>query len=339
MSSVIRGHIFASEVGKYLERSGIYVQPEYSIGVGICSKSMKPHRFDFGSSEVLVECKCYGWTVAGNNPSAKISALNEAMMYFHSTPGRYRKMLFLPKTSRSGSRNQETFAEYYIRLNGHFIPASVEVWELDVTTDQARQVGSSVNDKPMCDTQLITARSLLLCFLELRRMSPDLKDWSEERLKSNPPRLFRLLQLTSMFRAFGLKWDPQSFIEGMFIEPKNPRYASLLKILLNEMLNEKQQGIDGDDLPDFFKILFDYRTRIDKVLSFSSGVMEASGLYLQAHLKSKELNLVIWDNIATVENLLIEIISPEGESFSVEELVKSYGYPIANLSEIDEDWC
>jgi len=140
MSNVKRWEEFASAVGRYLAGLGLKLQPEYSVRVGIGSKATKDHRFDFGSSDALVECKCYGWTEGGNNPSAKISTLNEAMMYFHSTPGTFRKMLFLPTTSKAGARNPETFAEYYVRLHGHFIPASVEVWELDMQDGQARRI-------------------------------------------------------------------------------------------------------------------------------------------------------------------------------------------------------
>lgn len=140
MSNVRRGQEFAAAVGRYLAELGLDLEPEYPARVGIGGKSTKSHRFDFGSASVLVECKCYGWTEEGNIPSAKISTLNEAMMYFHSTPAHYRKMLFLPKTVKNGARRIETFAEYYVRLHGHFIPASVELWELDVVTRVGRQV-------------------------------------------------------------------------------------------------------------------------------------------------------------------------------------------------------
>ena len=142
MSNLQRGADFAASVGKYLASTGIQVAPEYSAKVGIGSKAAKNHRFDFGNSETLVECKCYDWTAGGNNPSAKISTLNEAMMYFHSTPASFRKMLFLPKTEKKGVRNPETFAEYYFRLHGHFIPTSVEVWELDTLNNFGRRLQS-----------------------------------------------------------------------------------------------------------------------------------------------------------------------------------------------------
>lgn len=140
MSNVQRGEEFARLVGEYLHRSGLKVQPEYSIAVGLGTNRKKEHRFDFGSEYVLVECKAYDWTTGGNNPSAKIATLNEAMMYFHSAPPTYRKMVFVSATGKKGTRKPETFAEYYVRLHGHFIPDDVEVWELDSATLTARQI-------------------------------------------------------------------------------------------------------------------------------------------------------------------------------------------------------
>ena len=133
----------------------------------------------------------------------------------------------------------------------------------------------------MADAMTITARSLLLGFLELRRMSPEFADWTEERLAGNPPRLFRMRRLVAMFRAFGLTWDPPSFIEGKFIHPEQPRYADVLCRLTAEMPKGSERWADGHQLPAFFSILYDYREQVGSVLAFSSGVLEASGLYLR----------------------------------------------------------
>jgi hypothetical protein len=140
MNNVERGQELALAVGEFLASQGIGASPEYSVMIGSGSKSTKMHRFDFGSPNALVECKCYGWIEGGNNPSAKISTLNEAMMFFYSVPPTFRKMLFLPKTSKKGARSPETLAEYYVRLHDHFIPATAEIWELDPVTKTARKV-------------------------------------------------------------------------------------------------------------------------------------------------------------------------------------------------------
>lgn len=131
MSNRERGDLFARRVGEYLAKEGHVVRPEYPLDVGLNSRHKKAHRFDYGNDSMLVESKYYDWTEGGNNPSAKISTLNEAMVYFHSVPNTYRKVVFISKTGRRGTRRPETFAEYYVRLYSHFIPDDVEVWEFD----------------------------------------------------------------------------------------------------------------------------------------------------------------------------------------------------------------
>lgn len=190
----------------------------------------------------------------------------------------------------------------------------------------------------MANATMITARSLLHAFLTLRGLTPDLADWTEERLADNPPRLFRLRRLTVLFRAFGLPWDPPSFMKGKFIDPEHPRYAALLGKLAGEMSEELGRGDAIHQLPMFFAILYEYRESVEEVLSFSSGVLEASGLYLHAFNKAGELDHVIRDNLPLIEDSLAELISPEGVEFRVEQLVRDYGYPDVDLFEIDADW-
>jgi hypothetical protein len=190
----------------------------------------------------------------------------------------------------------------------------------------------------MTDAQQITAHSLLVGFLELRGFSPKLADWTEERLSVNPPRLIRLRRLIAMFRAFGLPWDPESFTKGEFIDPKHPRYKTLMAKLVDEMPERARERASDYQLPEFFAILLDYRIRVDDVLSFSSGVLEASGLFSHALRKMQELNRVIRDNVAGIDDTLAALINPEGLSFSVGQLTRDYGYPDVDLFEIDLDW-
>lgn len=185
---------------------------------------------------------------------------------------------------------------------------------------------------------MITARSLLLGFLDLRSLSPELAEWTEERLADNPPRLYRLRQLTALFRAFDLPWDPQAFTEGKFIEPEHPRYAGLLVQLAEALPEGARRTVRNRQLTAHFEKLFNYRTRVDEVLTFSSGALEASGLYLLAYRKVEKLNRVIRVNVASIDDTLVALISPEGASFSMEQLVRDYGYPDVDLWKIDVDW-
>jgi hypothetical protein len=61
-------------------------------------------------------------------------------------------------------------------------------------------------------------------------------------------------------------------------------------------------------------------------------------LDLHAHRKAGELNRVIRENVAIIDDVLVELISPEGATFSVEQLARDYGYPDVDLFEVDSDW-
>jgi hypothetical protein len=185
----------------------------------------------------------------------------------------------------------------------------------------------------------LTSRDLLLTFLDLLRLLPELNDWTEKRLAGNPPLLFRLQQLLALFKTFGIPWDPAAFVEGAFIRPEDPRYDSILSRLKAEIAEgtTPETWDSRLQLPAFFSILFDYRKRIDDLFSFSSGVLEASGLYLLAHLKAETQNQMIRDNLATIDDTLAELISPERAVFSQEQLVRDFGYPDTYVPDWDED--
>ena len=135
-----RGRAFEQRVGQHLRREGYDAKPGYEVEVSINGRRKKSHRFDWGSDDLLVECKAYGWTAGGNNPSAKLATTNEAMLYFVGAPASYKKMLFMPKTEKNRKRISETLVEYYVRLYGHFIPDGVEIYELDESDLSASRV-------------------------------------------------------------------------------------------------------------------------------------------------------------------------------------------------------
>ena len=185
-----------------------------------------------------------------------------------------------------------------------------------------------------------TANDLLAGFLDLRGFTPEYDNWTEELLSGNPPRLIRLRQLVALFQAFGIPWGPQPFVEGKFIQPEHPRYDLLLSKLSVEFPEEMNHSAWTDDvrLPRFFATLFDYRMRVEAVLSFSDCILTASGLLKLAYDKICELNRVIQENISDIDDTLAVLISPETAVFSIEQLVRDYGYPDVDLSDIEVDW-
>ena len=122
---------------EWFNKQGMHLDRNYRIPIG-ASAPHKLHAFDLGSDDpkVLVKCKWSTWTKGGHFPSAKIAFWNVAMYEFYLVSSDYRKFLFVLKSTLNG----ESLAERYIRYNKHLVPHSVEVWEYDLATEEARKV-------------------------------------------------------------------------------------------------------------------------------------------------------------------------------------------------------
>ena len=123
------GNDFESMVRGYFQSSGLSLNPNYSVQIGIIDK--KAHKFDFGNDQqkVIIECKAHRWTEGGNVPSAKMTTWNQAMYYFFVVTSGYQKILCVLKDY--SQKKGETLGEYYLRTNYHLIPKDVEIMEFD----------------------------------------------------------------------------------------------------------------------------------------------------------------------------------------------------------------
>ena len=192
-----------------------------------------------------------------------------------------------------------------------------------------------------------TALDLLRQYLELCGFTPDQSEWNTEALRENPPRLIRLQRLKALFHAFGIPFDRSQFEKGKFIDWKNPVYEVFRDRARAWFVRERAEGrspVEPDVearpfvLEFVFERLLEYRVALDQSLSFNRGCLAASGLYYFQLKKIEELNRVIHDHLAIIEDLLVELISPTGRTISFEQLVKEHGYPDVDLFEIDVRW-
>ena len=122
------GKLFQEAVLKSMERwFGVRLIPEKAIAIG---EPPKAHRFDGVSDDnkIVVECKCYTWTEAGNVPSAKLMGLDEAVFYMSFLSECVTKIICIKKSYRSDKK--ETLAQYYCRLKGHLL-RDVQIYEMD----------------------------------------------------------------------------------------------------------------------------------------------------------------------------------------------------------------
>jgi hypothetical protein len=135
IGSVSNSHVgaeFECVAMEYFAKQKIALTSRFSVDIGLDRK--KPHCFDLGTREpkIIVECKSHKWTTGSNVPSAKLTVWNEAMYYFHLSPGEYRKILFVLHDKRAP--NGESLLSYYKRTYYHLIPKEVEFLEWDAGT-------------------------------------------------------------------------------------------------------------------------------------------------------------------------------------------------------------
>ena len=122
-----KGDAFRDFAKPILERGlNTELEPEQKIDIG---NPMIEHAFDLANQDrsVVIECKNYTWTKAGNVPSAKISTLNEAVLYFSFLDYNVQKILCLMESK--DPKRKETLAEYYVNTYGHLL-RDVIVYEI-----------------------------------------------------------------------------------------------------------------------------------------------------------------------------------------------------------------
>lgn len=97
------------------------------------------HAFDLANvtKSIVIECKNYTWTKAGNVPRAKISTINEEVLYFSFLDTNVRKILCLKKSVHP--KRQETLAEYYVGTYGHLL-RDITVYEIDESTQEIKKL-------------------------------------------------------------------------------------------------------------------------------------------------------------------------------------------------------
>lgn len=171
---------------------------------------------------------------------------------------------------------------------------------------------------------LVTTKTLLHAYLDVADRIVNMKSLDDEQFPRSPYILYRFQRFMAIYRAFKIPCDPRSFHKGEFIEWESPKYVPILEKLRTQLGSQRFRAVY---LSEFFEILLRYRRRVETVLTFSNGVLEASGLLYLAHQKAAELNRIIDKNVEDIDDLLAAIIDPVGKEFTVDELIRDHGYP------------
>ena len=184
-------------------------------------------------------------------------------------------------------------------------------------------------------TGMITAHDLLHCYLEFGILESDVENWTEGALIDNQPRLYRIKMLQSMLRAFGIS-DLVSFRRGQFIEQNNSqRYAHALSLISEGIISADRNNC----LSECFTVLMRHREEVENVMRFGSGAYSFGSILLgDIYRRIWDFIAVIKEEVKAIDKIIVAIISPEEQSFPVEELIRDYEFPNVDITAIDLDW-
>ena len=201
-------------------------------------------------------------------------------------------------------------------------------------------------------TAKFTSLDLLNAVANFKSMTPESDNWSFEKQKDNPPRLVRLQQIDSMYKAFmpkGLITDDirkklNILNHGSFIFDRTiAEYAGLILLMENTISQSKfgahKKGrIDLNALQTNFIDLMEFKRHITSLMKHNSGLMEISYTYYFSYMVTSSISNSVRKHQDEVDTYLALFIDPEKKVYTKEELIKSYSFPTGDLVDIDIDW-
>jgi hypothetical protein len=189
---------------------------------------------------------------------------------------------------------------------------------------------------------IYTSKDILDIYLELVCLEPDKTKWDEDLLDIHEPELYRFKILKSLFRAFDLG-EIKDFDQGSFIEQSKPEdYSFLTKKIISDLGTKPglaySQALSLSDIAYMFQTWLLQLEECEKVITgYSWMIMVSEQTYYTFH-KIKEVNMAIRQSTTDMVTIMSSMISPSGETFTRDELVRNFDFPDIDLAEIDAEW-
>ncbi|OYU82644.1 MAG: hypothetical protein CFE24_14980 [Flavobacterium sp. BFFFF2] len=195
-------------------------------------------------------------------------------------------------------------------------------------------------------TNIITEIDLIDFICEFIEMTPEESEWSEEKQKSNPPRLIRLKRINALLKAYmGNEIGLSEFISGDFVSltplDKFNQLRGHIEIYnkINGHHYDTNHRFYHADVSLIFKSIFKYKQKMESIFSHNCGWLIASGNLLEYYLHViSKINKSIKNEMEELNQVFKLIINPGNLTFSLIDLIENYGYPEDDLSEIDFEW-
>lgn len=194
---------------------------------------------------------------------------------------------------------------------------------------------------------MYTAQTLINTTLEFTEMTPNPAEWNRAALRDNPPREIRFRQIEALMKAFlpdAGTHSIQSFLSGDFITARSEAdYEKLWAYMcayVKEVETEvEERPVSIAQLRFIFPKMLDYKRKLRSVTTFNSGWLEAS-------LLSARFSIYMTDSISKnlegktdkLDDVLAWFVDPRERSYTMDELVKRFGYPKENLRDIDMEY-
>ena len=187
------------------------------------------------------------------------------------------------------------------------------------------------------------AKVLLEDYLELKSLVPNIENWKEDLLLSNPPRYYRLLRIKACMLSLTIEAeDFRQFASGRWFRNASPELIDTIEQVLKETYClDYQKYLDEDKVFSgryMFSMLLQLREVLYKLTSIRSGILAASGhfltpIFMIEHLQQKTLT----EQLALDEAIQL-MLNPNEIRFNYSQMTKSFGFPDVNIQDIDLEW-
>jgi hypothetical protein len=188
---------------------------------------------------------------------------------------------------------------------------------------------------------VVTPITLLDAFEQYMRGRAGEPRWEESEVQAEPASLCRLRQLKAMCQAFGIDGGPRDFAKGLFLEGREQEYERLVESMRPLMRPTFAERARGDQVRVVFRMLRRYRQEMRRAQHSYGTFLCYSGFI--AHVAEdviEPINDEMRRLLEPIDSLLAAIISPDGQTFTVGQLIDEFGYVDQSASEIEwrETW-
>ncbi len=204
------------------------------------------------------------------------------------------------------------------------------------------------------DTIYLNANDLVNKIIEFQALTPDRKQWSELKLKNNPPRLYLFQQIKALLKILykNQNLTIEQFMNGDFIqESGSDKFEQLNKNIIESYgdkgsehskraIEDFNRFKSNSDIKKIFAFHFKFILELENLTNFNTGLIGSGRLTNHyAYSKIREVtNSIDQEKIQNIRNEINYIIDKDQQTFTMLELVENYGYPDLNLDEVNLDW-